>query len=108
MNFICRSLTLFTSFNRKKGNADDYKVSNLVFADDCLIFTKATTKGAMTVIDVLNKFVVASGQQINFNKSSLYFSANTNSQVKKEIVNILQIQHKSTIDKYLGIHNIVF
>ena len=33
-----------------------YKVSNLIFADGCLIFAKATTKGARKVLEVLNKF----------------------------------------------------
>lgn len=44
---------------------------------------------------------------MNFNKSSLYFSLNTSNQNKNETVTILQIQHKTTIGKYLGIHNIV-
>ena len=54
-----------------------YKVSNLVFADDCLIFAKATIKGARNVLEVLNKFA--------------------NDLLKNDIVNILQIQHKTTI-----------
>lgn len=85
-----------------------YKVSNPFFADGCLIFAKASSRGARKVLEVLNWFANILGQQINFNKSFLYFSSNTTNQIQSEIVNILQIQHKTTIGKYLGIHNIIF
>lgn len=85
-----------------------FRVSNLVFTDDCLLFAKVTTKGARNILQAFNLFAKASGQQINFHKSSLFFSDNTSSQLRNSIVNILQIQHKITIGKYLGIHNIVF
>lgn len=83
-------------------------ISNLVFADDCLLFAKAPTKGSKAILQCLANFAKAVGQQVNFHKSSLYFSNNTMTQVRNDIVQILQIQHKTTIEKYLGIHNIVF
>ncbi|RXH71753.1 hypothetical protein DVH24_025254 [Malus domestica] len=64
--------------------------------------------GARNVLHVLNMFAKASGQKINFHKSSLNFLENTNAQTRNAIVNVLHIQHKTTISKYLGIHNIVF
>ena len=85
-----------------------FKISNLVFADNCLLFARATTKGARNVLHVLNMFAKTSGQKVNFHKSSLYFSENTNAQTRNAIVNVLHIQHKNTIGKYLGIYNIVF
>ncbi|KAL6131184.1 hypothetical protein ACLB2K_069562 [Fragaria x ananassa] len=45
-----------------------------MFADDCLIFAKATKKAARNIHKVLEVFSNASGQKINFHKSSLYFS----------------------------------
>ena len=72
-----------------------------MFADDCLIFAKATKTATRNIAKVLNDFSHASRQKINFHKSSLYFSNNTHNQSRNDIVNILQIQHKTTIGKYL-------
>lgn len=52
------------------------RISNLMFADDCLIFGKASKVGARRILKILDDFSVASGQKINFHKSSLYFSNN--------------------------------
>lgn len=84
------------------------RVSNLMFADDCLIFGKASTTAARKIVSILNLFSKASGHKINYHKSSLYFSSKVSSQTKDDIVGILHIQHKSTIGKYLGMHNIIF
>lgn len=81
-----------------------YRISNLVFANDCLIFAKAMPAASRKVLDVL----VASGLLINFHKSTIYFSLKVQSHVKNNISTVLQIQHRTTIGKYLGIHNIIF
>lgn len=52
-------------------------------------------------MDTLNKFSSAS-------ESSLYFSSNATNNLRNDIVHIMQIQHKTTIDKFLRIHNINF
>ncbi|KAL6209023.1 hypothetical protein ACLB2K_019966 [Fragaria x ananassa] len=85
-----------------------FRISNLMFADDCLIFAKASKKAARNISQVLDAFSAASGQKINFHKSSLFFSDKVNSSTKNEIVNVINIQHKRTIGKYLGLHNVVF
>ncbi|KAM1480919.1 hypothetical protein ACFX2I_028007 [Malus domestica] len=41
-------------------------ISNQVFADDCLLFAKATTKGVRNVLQILNMFAKAFGQHVNF------------------------------------------
>lgn len=38
----------------------------------------------------------------------MYFSPKVNASLKNEIVNILNIQQKSTIGKYLGVHYVLF
>ncbi|XP_062028542.1 uncharacterized protein LOC133744454 [Rosa rugosa] len=85
-----------------------FRISNLMFADDFLIFAKCTTKGARAIADILTKFSNASGQRINYHKSSLYFSSGVSTTTKRDFVNILQIQQKTTIGKYLGIQNVIF
>lgn len=79
------------------------RISNLMLADDCLIFGKASTTAARNIMRILNMFTSASGQKVNFHKSSLYFSPKVHASTKKNIVNILSIQHKATVGKYLGI-----
>lgn len=76
--------------------------------DDCLLFARATIRGARSILNMLYKFSKVVGQQINFHKSSIYFSSNNSAHIRNDIVNIFQIQHKTTIEKYLCIHNIVF
>jgi hypothetical protein len=85
-----------------------FRVSNLMFADDCLIFSRASSTAARNIFKVLHQFSAASGQRINFHRSSLYFSPKVSSLDKNTIVNIPGIQHRATIGKYLGIHNIIF
>lgn len=84
------------------------RISNLLFADDCLIYSKASPTAARNIFKTLNDFSKASGQQINYHKSTLYFSNNVPSASRINLAQILSIQHKTTIGKYLGIHNIVF
>ncbi|KAL6194501.1 hypothetical protein ACLB2K_035585 [Fragaria x ananassa] len=85
-----------------------FRVSNLMFADDCLIFAKATKKAAGNINTVLNAFAAASGQKINLHKSSLYFSDKVPAGTRNNIVNVINIQQKSSIGKYLGINNVMF
>lgn len=85
-----------------------FRITNMMFADDCLIFAKATGTAARNIAKVLYNFAQPSGQKINYHKLSFYFSNNTNHHVRSDIINILTIQHKTTIGRYLGIHNIIF
>ena len=52
------------------------KVSHLFFADDTLIFAKADMRNCEGILEILNKYGIASGQCINFDKSSILFSPN--------------------------------
>lgn len=51
-------------------------ITHLFFADDCLIFFKATDQEACLVKNILTMYGSASGQIVNYNKSSISFSAN--------------------------------
>ncbi|KAH9686509.1 putative reverse transcriptase/RNA-dependent DNA polymerase [Citrus sinensis] len=51
-------------------------VSHLFFADDCLLFFKPNHTEARIMKSLLAVYGVASGQQVNYNKSVLSFSAN--------------------------------
>ena len=53
------------------------KVSNLLFADDSLLFCRATQNEVEVISEVLQTYANASGQCINLEKSSVFFSSNT-------------------------------
>lgn len=62
-------------------------ISHLFFADDSLLFFRADEREAIKVKDVLHEYEMASGQSINFQKSSMMFSKNTTLVNKNMVVN---------------------
>lgn len=85
-----------------------FRISTLVFADDCLIFARATSVAARNITKLLDFFSKVYHQQVNLHKSTVFFSNNVTRSVKTHLSNLLQIQHKTTIGRHLGINNIVF
>ena len=53
------------------------KLTHLFFADDCLIFYRSTLEEYHKIQDLLGYYEVASGQMINKDKTTLFFSKNT-------------------------------
>lgn len=49
------------------------RVSHLLFAYDSLLFCKAYVQHSKKVIDIIRPYCEASGQEINFSKSSIMF-----------------------------------
>jgi hypothetical protein len=47
-------------------------VNHLLFADDSLLFVKASDEGAQAVNTLLEKYCSASGQRVNLDKSSIF------------------------------------
>jgi hypothetical protein len=78
-------------------------VNHLLFADDSLLFFKATGGGATEVSNLLDKYCQASGQRINSSKSSIFFSKGCPANVKTEIKGILNVPNETLKDKYLGL-----
>lgn len=60
-------------------------LSHMFFTDDTYIYCKAKEDSATHVLNMLNKFEVASCQRINVDKSSVFFSRNTEVSVKQSI-----------------------
>lgn len=52
-------------------------ISHLLFADDSLLFYKATTNSSRSIKKCLCDYEEASGQMVNFEKSAITFSAST-------------------------------
>jgi hypothetical protein len=49
------------------------KVNHLLFADDCLMFCKASVTEAEALKQIVEVYCNASGQRVNHDKSSIYF-----------------------------------
>ena len=61
------------------------QISHLLFADDCIIFGKANVGEVNRVLKVLADYEKESGQKLNKEKTSLFFSRNTGKEIREEI-----------------------
>ena len=82
-------------------------INHIFFADDSLLFCKANPLEWSRLIHVLEVYELASGQRLNKKKTSIYFSKNTNQEVKEIIVQIAGIQATQPYEKYLGLPALV-
>jgi hypothetical protein len=78
-------------------------IHHFLFADDLLIFGKATQKEANNIHFCLEKYCLWSSQSINSGKSSISFSKNTNPSTKALILNILPYSTFLANSSYLGL-----
>jgi hypothetical protein len=47
-------------------------VSHLLFADDCLLFTQASSRAGTRLMDILQSYQKGSGQMVNIQKSTIF------------------------------------
>ena len=80
-----------------------HKVTNLMFVDDSLLFCQATQVEVETIAQILQTYEKASGQSINLEKSSAYFSSNNSDSQKQLILGILGVKEVNRIETYLGL-----
>ena len=83
------------------------KLTHLFFADDCLIFCRSTLEECLKIQTLLSYYEVASRQMINKEKTTLFFSKNTDEQTQEAnnvVLNVLAIQH---YEKYLGLPSFI-
>ena len=83
------------------------KVSNLLFANDSLLFYRATQNEVEVISEVLQTYANALGQCINLEKSSVFFSSNNSASQKQDILRVLGVQEVNRFDSYLGLPTLV-
>ena len=89
--------------NGIKISRDSPRISYLLFVDDLMFFAKASTSEASIILDCLTTYLQWSGQNINFQKSSIFFSLNSHHNAIANIKSILNLQQISPRAKYLGL-----
>ena len=77
-------------------------VNHLLFADNSLLFFKANNAESNEVYHALNTYCQATGQRINYAKSSIYFSKGVPDTVRHEIKDTLRVPNETLNEKYLG------
>lgn len=86
-----------------KMGKDSPSISHLLFADDCLIFTRVGKKECKNLVKILDLFSQGSGQLINYDKSGIFFSNSVSNSEAREILQILKVGRVRVDDKYLGV-----
>ena len=79
------------------------KISNLRFADDSIIFCRATSGEVGVINEVLQTYANTFGQCINMEKYLVYFNNNTQEGQKAEIVSMLGVKVVDKFELYLGL-----
>ena len=83
------------------------RITNLLFADDSLLFCQANKHEVQEVTEILKLYASASRQCINLEKSSVYFSGNTPMEQRTWIKDALGVKEVDRFDTYLGLPMLV-
>ena len=83
------------------------KITHLFFADDCLLFCRATSNECAKIQSILAWYEAASGKQVNSNKTTTFFSRNTSVEVQEELKVLLGVPVIKNYDNYLGLPSFV-
>ncbi|XP_057444580.1 uncharacterized protein LOC130736815 [Lotus japonicus] len=82
-------------------------ISHLFFADDSIIFAKASTQEAATILHILHSYEAASGQKINLDKSEISWSRGVLKTRVDELKLLLQMKAVASHPRYLGLPTLV-
>ena len=83
------------------------KLTHLFFADDSLLFCRATTHDCQKVLEILSNYERVSGQKLNREKTALFFSKSTPNEKQSEIMDLLGVVELKQYEEYLGLPALV-
>lgn len=79
----------------------------LLFADDNFLFFKAITSEAHSIKEILNSYEDFSGQAVNYQKLSVFFSSNVRRDKQLELKHVLGVFNEVGDIKYLGLPSLI-
>ena len=83
------------------------KISHLFFANDNLLFCRVSLTDLQAIQDILSLYEQASGQKLNREKTTIFFSKAVNEDTKAQIMDFLQVPEVKEYEKYLGLPAVV-
>ena len=83
------------------------RISHLFFADDSIIFCRASNNDCIALSNILVLYANASGQMVNSDKTGLFFSYNTSPHIRQIICSHFGTSMTTPFDKYLGLPPVV-
>ncbi|XP_042972813.1 uncharacterized protein LOC122304620 [Carya illinoinensis] len=83
------------------------RINHFLFANDFVIFSKASRDEWLAIHDILKLYEVSSGQMLNRQKTTLLFSSNTRELVKREILQEAGDDSLGVYGKYLGLPTMI-
>uniref|UniRef100_A0A803PT25 Reverse transcriptase domain-containing protein n=1 Tax=Cannabis sativa TaxID=3483 RepID=A0A803PT25_CANSA len=78
-------------------------ITHLMFADDIILFGKASVKEAKSFLNCLKEYCAWSGQAVNYQKSTVHFTQGFLSKKAEDIMNILGMKRMKKDSMYLGL-----
>ena len=83
------------------------RITHLLFDDDSLLFCQANQEEVQCITDTLQLYAASSGQCINFEKSSVYFSSNTEVAQREGTKAALGVKDVESFESYLGLPTLI-
>ncbi|XP_058783149.1 uncharacterized protein LOC131657807 [Vicia villosa] len=82
-------------------------VSHLLFADDCFLFCRATLSEVHHIMEILDLYAKAAGQEINMSKSEVFFSRNLSVPAQEDLAKVMGVRHVLGTGIYLGLPSLI-
>ena len=83
------------------------RLTHLLFADDSLLFCRAIEQECTNILEILDVYGSCSGQQINRNKTTIFFSKLTLEEIRQHLKQALGVPEIKQYEKYLGLPSFV-
>ena len=74
----------------------------MLFADDCIVFHNASMEEGLRVTKIPEDYEKESGQKLNREKTSLFFSKNTSMEVKEEVKGMFEPKSSTSMRNAWG------
>lgn len=78
--------------------------SHFLYADDILLFGRATKRNLKVIVDTFREYGEISGQQVSWEKSFIYFGSNISAGRRQSLASFCNVRMGTLPFSYLGVH----